>query len=72
MFPNKFVVFWNDKPCRLVTSIVGRRVHFRKVEEPDQVSFFDLPEYAQDAIDRFGDLQPMMVREIQFRIVGDR
>lgn len=60
MFPNKFVVMWDGEPCKL-----SSHGHFRKVDDPNRVAWFDRREDAEIAIIRFGDYL-MKTIEVQF------
>lgn len=70
MFPNKFVLFWNDEPIGFQARIACRCSY------PEDVKYFNTREEAQQVADEYFNKQigygyptPMMVKEIQFRIM---
>jgi hypothetical protein len=67
MFPNKFVLFWDDQPVGFTEML-----HPQKVQDPNSVKFWSTREDAQQYLDswlRFEPYHTVIIREIQFRIV---
>lgn len=66
MIPNKYVLFWNDSPTKI---IVNNGIKLKKVQDPEDITFYNNKLDAEMIISKMPITYILSIKEIQFRIV---
>jgi len=72
MMPNKWVIFLNDIPCGILYPYTSRMKPYKvdiENDSPSRVMYFDSFNDALGLTNKFSIELPLVIKEIQFRIV---